>query len=181
MRQLIVLILLSLFASCSSDNAFLIDKNKVGVLTDKTLITEVESLFENYTLEGLNPDPSSKYISADVEVFNEAGELVMVIEPTTRDDDAKIKSVKIFDNQYKTKNGLNANSSFEAIEKNYTISSIQTTISEVIVSIEEIDAFVTIKKTELPSELQFDMEKTIKATQIPSDAKIKGFWVNFEQ
>lgn len=181
MRYLLSLIILALFMSCSSENPFLIEKNKVGLLTNELFISEIEEVLENHDIKGLNQDPKKPYISGDIEVFNEEGELVLVIESTSRNDDAKIKSIRILGDQYKTKNGLSLQSTFEVIEKNYTISSIQSTISEIIVSIEEVDAFVTIRKTELPSELQFEMEEKVKPTQIPSDAKLKGFWVNFEQ
>lgn len=181
MRYLLSFVLVAVLISCSSENPYLIDKNKVGNLTHEVLISELEGIFEDYEIKGLNPDPSARYIAGDVEVFNPEGELVLVIEPTTSNDDAKIKSVRVLSEQYKTKHGLNTASTFEVIEKNYSISSIQSTISEIIVSIEEIDAFVTIRKTELPTELQFEMEEEIKSTQIPSKAKLKGFWVNFEQ
>lgn len=180
MRYLVSLIIFALFISCSTENPYLIDKNQVGNLTNETLISEIEGILESYEIKGLNPDPKTKYITGDVKVFNEADELVLLIEPTSTNDDAKIKSIRVLSKQYKTKHGLNIDSTFEVIEKNYSISSIQSTISEIIVSLEEIDAFVTIRKTELPSELQFEMEEKVKPTQIPSQAKLKGFWVNFE-
>ncbi|GEM_PF-3029505 len=182
MRYLLGFIVLTLFLSCSTENPYLIEKNRVGLLTNEILISEIEGLLENHEVKGLNTNNTkAKYIPGDVELFDEEGELILLIEPTSKNDDAKIKSIKVLSEKFATKQGLNTASTFEVIEKNYTISSIQSTITEIIVSIEELDAFVTIKKTQLPSELQFEMEEEVKATQIPSEAKLKGFWINFEQ
>ena len=49
----------------------------------------------------------------------------------------------------------------------------------VIVTIKDIDAFVTINKKQLPEALRTGSDIEIKASQIPDEAKIQHLWMNF--
>ena len=75
--------------------------------------------------------------------------------------------------------GLNPESTFADIKNNYTISGIQNTLSNVVISVDDINGFFTIDKKELPSELRLDMNKKIDALNIPDTAKIKYFMIGW--
>ena len=48
-----------------------------------------------------------------------------------------------------------------------------------IVTINEINAYVTIDKNELPSELRFDMNAKVEAIHIPDEAEIKDLFLQW--
>jgi hypothetical protein len=47
------------------------------------------------------------------------------------------------------------------------------------VSVDEINAYFTIDKNELPEDLRYDMNKKIEAISIPPTAKIKDFFIQW--
>ena len=92
---------------------------------------------------------------------------------------AVIKTVKVLNENYYTKEGVNTASTFKDIRDNYKIAKIQNSIKSVIVSTKDINAFFVIDKEELPAELRFDMSLNIEALQIPGEAKIKNFFLQW--
>ena len=82
--------------------------------------------------------------------------------------------------RFKTAKGLNTKSTFKSIKDNYKISSIQNTLRNIMISVNEMNVFFTIDKNELPSELRFDMNLKIEEVQIPDEAKIKGFFMQWQ-
>ena len=83
------------------------------------------------------------------------------------------------DKRYKTKKGLDKICDFSCISKNYNISSIQNTLRNLIISVDEINAYFTIDKKELPENLRYDMTTKIEAVSIPKKAKIKDFFIQW--
>ena len=105
---------------------------------------------------------------------------MLVLTPSQAlDSTATIKTVRVIDNRYKTSKGLNPASTFKDIKDNYKISSIQNTLKNLIVSVDEENIYFTIEKTELPAEMRYDMNLKIEAIQIPEKAKIKNFMINW--
>ncbi len=84
------------------------------------------------------------------------------------------------DPRFKTEKGFNSKGVFKDLKDNYTISRITNTLSVAMISIDEINAYVAINKKELPKELLFDTKSKIEAVQIPDEAKIKYFFLDWE-
>ena len=53
-------------------------------------------------------------------------------------------------------------------------------INSVVVAVDDINASFTIDKKELPANLRFDMNLKFEATHIPDEAKIKYFFVSWD-
>lgn len=174
-------ILLFLIASCAkSEDLNLISKQNIGLLTDSTQVKDLETVFAN--------DSISKYIRgsefsgpiSDIEVYDKNGVKLLVLNPKRNSDSTStIKTVQISSERFRTEKGLNIKSTFKDINDNYKISSIQNTLRNIVISVNEINAFFTIDKMELPAELRFDMSIKIEAIQIPDDAKIAGFYIQW--
>ena len=75
--------------------------------------------------------------------------------------------------------GLNTLSTFGDINTKYQISSIQNTLRSLIISVDEINAYFTLNKTELPEEMRYNMNSKIEAISIPETAKIKDFYLQW--
>jgi len=83
------------------------------------------------------------------------------------------------DERFKNKDGLNRLSTFGDLNSKYTISSIQNTLRSLIISVDEINAYFTLNKTELPEEMRYNMNQKIEAISIPETAKIKDFYIQW--
>ena len=181
-HYLFLAILLGLFVACDkTTDPFLITTNSAGLLTDSTMIRELKTVFIN--------DSLSKFIGGDeftgntntISVYEkESGALLLELDPNTALDSlSTIRTVRIMDPRFKNQDGINTLSTFGDLNSNYSISSVQNTLRSLIISVDEINAYFTISKKELPEEMRYNMNKKIEAISIPESAKIKDFYLQW--
>lgn len=178
---LIALALIGL-VSCSDSkkDTFLLAKNQVGLIHSNTQLHEIDALFENDSVVKMDLEDRFRTSVQDIEIFNVNGEKLLVLEPRkAKDSTTTIKQIQVVSPEFKTDKGVGPNSTFKDIYQNYEIGKIQNTFMSVLISIKDIDAFVTINKKQLPEELRTGSDIEIRASQIPDDAKIQHFWMNF--
>ena len=172
---------LILVNSCSKpQDPFEISKQNVGFLNDSTLVADLKTVFPNDSI--INPIDGDDFAgsSSDIIVFEKGGKQLLVLSPAqSLDETSTIRTVRVIDERFKTEKGLNSKSTFKDIKDNYNISGIENTLGSVIVSVDEINAYFTIDRSELPSELRFDLDTKIEAIQIPETAKIKNFFIQW--
>ncbi len=172
----IVVFFLAISACEEEKNPHLITKQSIGFLTDSTTVKDLKTIFQNDSIvKFVGGDEFTGAIN-DIDVYSKNGELLLTLTPSEAlDSTSTIKTVTIKDARYKTAKGINASSTFGELQQQYKISSIQNTLKNVVVMVNEINAFIAIDKKELPANLQYDMRLKIDAVQIPDDAKIKNF------
>jgi len=179
-KALIFLGLCAAMVSCTSDeeNPFLITPTQVGPLKKEVKINQLDSIFQNDSIVRQTSGPDDFRSTDEIKIFGEDGAALMSLEPLQEfDSTSTIGYIRILDARYETKNGLNVNSTFKDIMENYTISRIENTINSAVVFLDEINAYITIDKTQLPSNLRYDTDSKIMASQIPGNAKIKYFMI----
>lgn len=175
----ILIILISFFSSCKKEiDPFLISKQNIGLLNDSTQVKDLESVFTNDSIvKSVSGDEFIGNVN-DIEIYEKGGKQLLILTPSqSLDSTSTIKNIRVLDNRYKTEKGLTPNSTFKTIKDNYKISNIQNTLRSIIVSVNEINAYFTIDKDELPANMRYDMDLKIEAIQIPDDAKIKNFYL----
>ncbi len=181
-NYLFIGLLLGLFVACETKaDPFAIRKHSIGLLTDSTKVNALKVVFSN--------DSISKYIGGDeftgstntISIFEKGtGKLLLELDPNyALDSLSTIRTVRIMDERFKNKDGLNTRSTFGDINSKYTISSIQNTLRSLIISVDEINVYFTLNKTELPEEMRYDMTQKIEAISIPETAKIKDFYIQW--
>jgi hypothetical protein len=181
-NYLFIGLLLGLLAACETKtDSFAITKNSIGLLTDSTKVNALKVVFIN--------DSISKYIGGDeftgstntISIFEKGtGKLLLELDPNyALDSVSTIRTVRIMDERFKNKDGLNRLSTFGDLNSKYTISSIQNTLRSLIISVDEINAYFTLNKTELPEEMRYNMNQKIEAISIPETAKIKDFYIQW--
>jgi hypothetical protein len=175
-------LLLGLLVACETkSDPFAITKHSIGMLTDSTAVKDLKSVFAN--------DSISKFIGGDeftgsintISVFEKGtGKLLLELDPNyALDSLSTIQTVRVMDARFKTKDGLNTLSTFGDINSKYSISSIQNTLRNLIVSVDEINVYFTLSKMELPEEMRYNMNQKIEAVSIPGTAKIKDFYIQW--
>ncbi|MCX7552000.1 hypothetical protein [Xanthomarina sp. F2636L] len=170
-----------LFVGCKKEqNPFQISKHHIGLLTDSTQVKELKSIFANDSVVERRLDNEFTFNRTDIDIFDKQGNKLLTLTPkVVQDSTSTLETIKILDARFKTDKGISTLSTFADIEKNYKISSIQNTLKNIVVFVNEINAFFTIAKSELPGELQFDTSAKIEAVQIPGKAKIKYFMIGW--
>ena len=127
--QILILLTVTIFFSCSNSEKFSIEKGKVGYLNSSTLINELSDIFKNDSIvsnlsEGALGD---NYFQDDDEylIYNKNGKHLLTIVPKEQlDSSSSIKSIQVFDDRFITKSGLNIRATFSDIRANNTIDKI---------------------------------------------------------
>ena len=171
-----------LFIQCKEEiNPFLISNDSVGALTRGMTIKEIDSIFAQDSIVKLYAQNEELPTQGEVEIYDKNGTKLVSISPVTNNDpDALISNFQFFDPRYKTDKGLNLSSTFKDIKANYKISNIETTISTVVIFIEDNDLFINIDKNELPENFRYNPNLVIDVTNIPDEAKIKYFMLSWK-
>ncbi|HIP48187.1 MAG TPA: hypothetical protein EYG92_04375 [Lutibacter sp.] len=171
--------------SCTDDSNFIIEKGRVGELTKETKIEELATIFKKDSLVvtlsevTVEQDKKNKYFSDDDEytVFSKEGKKLLTIIPIKQHDSlSTIKSVEIFSDKYKTKEGVSLYSPFKDIRLAYSID-ITNTLLSAHVDIDKLNATMSIDKKEIGIN-EFNRESII-VDQIPDLAQINHFTIWF--
>ncbi|MGY0426025.1 MAG: hypothetical protein ACWIPI_04235 [Polaribacter sp.] len=167
---------------CSGKNNFKIEKGRVGQLTAKTTMQDLDKIFKNDSIvknlsEGALGDNYFQDDDAYI-IYEKGGKHLLTITPKEQlDSVSTIKSVEIYDARFKTDTGLNLNSSFSEINANNNINRIESTISSATLFIDDYNVTIAIDKEELGLK-NFNSQK-VSLDQIPDLAKMKSFIVWF--
>lgn len=164
-----------------AENPFLISSNKIGPLTHQTKVGQLDSIFKNDSV--VTRSKNEKFLSSsnEIEIYEKGGEKLLILEASSSDPDATIKSIQVIDKRFQTPAGLTSNGYFKDIKDHYNISKINNTLSAAVIFVDSIQAYLTIDKKELPAEFKFNTSTPIKASNIPDSARIKNFWVSWDQ
>ena len=183
LKKIIAIVSVTLiFIQCKEEiNPFLISNDSVGALTRGMTIKEIDSIFAQDSIVKLYAQNEELPTQGEVEIYEKNGTKLVSISPVTNNDpDALISNFQFFDPRYKTDKGLNLSSTFKDIKANYKISNIETTISTVVIFIEDNDLFINIDKNELPENFRYNPNLVIDVTNIPDEAKIKYFMLSWK-
>ena len=171
-----------LFIQCGTDK-FDIAKGKVGEITTKTTVQDLDKIFAKDSIvkilsEGTKGD---NYFQDDDEylVYEKGGKHLLTIVPKEQlDSSSTIKSIQIFDDRFKTESNLSLISTFEEINANNKISKVETSLSSATLFIDDLNATIAIDKEELGLKgLGF---QKVSLEQIPDLARMKSFVIWFE-
>lgn len=183
LKKIIAIVSVTLiFIQCKEEiNPFLISNDSVGALTRGMTIKEIDSIFAQDSIVKLYAQNEELPTQGEVEIYKKNGTKLVSISPVTNNDpDALISNFQFFDPSYKTDKGLNLSSTFKDIKANYKISNIETTISTVVIFLEDNDLFINIDKNELPENFRYNPNLVIDITNIPDEAKIKYFMLSWK-
>ncbi|OSY89552.1 hypothetical protein WH52_02665 [Tenacibaculum holothuriorum] len=180
-KAILVGLMSVLFVQCGKSK-YDIAKGKIGQLTTKTTVQDFDKIFENDSVVKVLSEGAkgNSYFQEDDKylIYEKGGKHLLTIVPKEQlDSTSTIKSVEVFDDRFKTKSGLNINSTFEEINANNKIDKVETSFTSATLFIDELNATVTIDKEDLGLK-EFSTQK-VSLEQIPDLAKIKSFTVWF--
>ena len=170
-----------LFTSCKKEqNPFEISKQNIGFLTDSTQIKDLKSIYVNDSIVRFIGGDEFTGTVNNVDIFEKGGKKLLTLSPKQAlDSTATIASIHIFDERYKTDKNISVLSTFKDIKNKYQNLRIINSINSIVVAVDEINAAFTIDKKELPANLRFDMDLKFEVTHIPDEAKLKYFFIHW--
>ncbi|MEW7280029.1 hypothetical protein ABW636_15655 [Aquimarina sp. 2201CG1-2-11] len=179
----VVLFVLLVLTSCQKEekqDPFKISTNRIGALTNKIKVRQLDSLFANDSISKTRTGNQFLKNIKEIEVYEKGGAKLLILEAYDETDpNSKIASIQIIDPRYKTDLGLSTESLFKDITDHYTVSKINNTLSTVVVFVDSIQAYFAIDKKELSQEFQHSTDIKITTKDIPNSAKIKHFWIDW--
>jgi hypothetical protein len=180
MKKYLLVTLTIISAGCST-NEYKIEKGKVGKLNKEIKVQQLDSIFRNDSIVKRIGEGDYMFSGDDKYlIFDTNKNHLLTITPRNQHDKSEtIETIEIVSDLYKTNKGVNTKSNFEMIKKNHKINSIQNTINNLIIYVDDIDAYFIIDKKNLPIDLRLGTEKTIKTINIPPDSKIKRFMIGW--
>ena len=178
-------LVLFLLIQCSTKNdQFLIEKGRVGLLTKETMIKDLNSICEKDSIIALlyaDKEIDKKLFSVENDeylIYSNTGKILLEIVPTNLNDPSSgIKSIQIFDNNYKTSKGISLQSTYKDINENYKVNKVETTLTSATLFIDELNATISVDKKDLG--LNGFSRAEVTVDQIPDSAKIKYFTIWF--
>ncbi|WP_025742708.1 hypothetical protein [Aquimarina pacifica] len=181
--SIILFVLISIY-SCNKEvkqDPFEIGINEVGLLTHETRVRDLDSIFANDSIVKRIGEEQLISASNEIEIYEKGGAKLLVLEAHEESDPSStIENIQIIDPRYKTASGLSSTSVFKDIKEYYTISKINNTLSTAVIFVDSIQAYFTISKKELPAKFQTSTDAKITDTDIPDSAKIKHFWIHWD-
>ena len=171
-----------LLISCQKDknDPFLISGSAIGPLTNDIKVHQLDSLFREDSVV-MAKGTGMFNNGNEIFIYDKKGTKLLRLDPVQDfDSTSTIGNIQIFDPRFKTKEGFGAESTFKDIVANYHISRIENTLNAIVVFIDELNAYVTIDKRELPPELFENPDKKIDASEIPPTAEITYFWIGWQ-
>lgn len=185
-RFIYSIIIFSIIAiSCQKEekqNPFEITFNRIGNLTNEIQVNQLDSIFANDSIA--KKTIGNQYVSEsnEIEIYDKKGARLLVLEAKKQSDPTStIQNIQVIDSRYATPSGLSSGSVFKDIKDHYKISKINNTLSTAVIFVDSIQAYFTIDKTQLPREFQYTTDIKIEATKIPDSAKIKHFWISWNE
>lgn len=181
-KSVLILCISVVFIQCGKDK-YTVSKGKVGQITTKTTIKELDKIFENDSIvKVLSEGAKGNYYFQDddkYQIYEKGGKHLLTIIPKEQlDSTSTIKSIEIFDERFTTENGLNVNTRFNDIKINNRISKLEPSLYSVTLFIDDLNATLTIDNEELGLKKANNI-KRVSIEQIPDLAKTKSFIVWF--
>lgn len=178
MKKILIIVISFFLISCqTTDDQHLITSESVGLISKSTTVNELSKLYPNDSLDKLQLDNNLSSIKTKYVLYSKEGDKLLELEPESSADTSKIAQIEVISPKFKTNKGLNTNSNFKEVYDNYTISSIQKTLVNVIINLKKEGIYLALDNENLPDDIKYDDEAVVKSNQIPDDAPIKYFWV----
>ncbi len=180
LRILLVFLLIFMVYSCqkdTTDQQFLIAKDRIGNLTKGAKINQLDSIFAGDSV--VNKNNTKEFSNGnEIIIYQKGGrELLRLYPAKSFDSTSTISEVEVIDTIYKTAEGLGRGSNFEVIKENYNISRIENTLGTAMVFIDELNIHLDIDKKEISEPKGMGVK--LKSSQIKNKAKVKYLWLDW--
>lgn len=153
---------------------FHISENRVGIFSKGMTISDVYNTIPKDQIKkkvGYGEFADDTFY--DYEIYDSNGEKILILTPKqSGNTNSKINRILILDNRFQTTEKIGLNSTFGDLAKYYSTNKISPDMEHIVLDVNHINAWFTIKKTELQD--GWWNEKGIDESKIPNTAKFDG-------
>lgn len=153
---------------------FHISENRIGIFSKGMTISDVYNTIPKKQIKktvGYSEFADDTY--DDYEIYDSSGKKILVLTPRQNGNtNSKINRISILDKRFKTTEGIGLNSTFGELSKYYPTDKISPDMKHIVLDVEHINAWFSIKKTELLD--GWWNGSGIDKTKIPDHAKFDG-------
>jgi len=153
---------------------FHISENRVGIFSKGMTISDVyNTIPKDQIKKKVGYGEFADDTFDDYEIYDSNGEKLLILTPKqSGNTNSKINRVLILDNRFQTTEKIGLNSTFGDLAKYYPTDKISPDMEHIVLDVNHINAWFTIKKTELQD--GWWNGKGIDKTKIPNTAKFDG-------
>jgi hypothetical protein len=156
---------------------FHISENRVGIFSKGMTISDVYNTIPKEKIKkkvGYGEFADDTY--DDYEIYDSNEKKILILTPKQNGNtNSKINRISILDNRFKTTEKIGLNSTFGDLQKYYSTDKISPDMEHIVLDVEHINAWFSIKKTELQD--GWWNGKGIDKSKIPNTAKFDGITV----
>lgn len=158
-------------------DSFLITENSVGIFKRGMTINEVIEIIPEKQIKkkiGFGEFQDDTY--DDYEIYDSKNTHLLTITPKIQYDlNSTINRVKIVDSRFKTESGIGIESTYDELLHEFEISDYSPDIEHIVLNVQQLNVWLSIKKTELNQEWWNEKTKKIDISKIPGDAQFDSF------
>ncbi len=158
-------------------DSFLITENSVGIFNKGMTISKVIQLIPEKQIKkkiGYGEFEEDTY--DDYEIYDEYNRHLVTLTPLIQNNlNSTINRILIIDHRFKTESGISVNSTYSELLKLFKVSDYSPDIKHVVLSVGQLGAWFSIRKTELEQGWWNEESKKINKSKIPSDSHFDSF------
>ncbi len=159
---------------------FQISENRVGIFSKGMTILDIYNTIPKEQIKkkvGYGEFADDTY--DDYEIYDSNGKKILIItSKQSGNTNSKINRVSILDNRFKTTEKIGLNSTYGDLTKYYSTNKISPDMEHIVLDVNHINAWFSIKKTELQE--GWWNGSGIDKTKIPNKAKFDGITIWWE-
>ena len=185
MKKTIILLISTLMFSCShgqkSIDNFLVTNKGVGIFDKGMTVNDVLKLVGNDQIKKVVDLDDYENAYDDYQYFDSNKNHLLTLTPEYQDDKkSKINRILIKDKRYKTNKKIGLSSTYADLKGNYQITDYSPDLEHIVLTVDELNAWFSISKSQLLENWWVDNSKTIDISKIPDNATFDSFviWWN---
>lgn len=158
---------------------FHISENRIGIFSKGMTISDVyKTIPKNQIKKTVGYGEFADDTYDDYEIYDSNGKKILILTPEQNGNiNSRVNRISILDKRFKTTEKIGLSSTFGDLSKYYSINNISPDMKHIILSINHINAWFSIKKTELKD--GWWNGRGIDKSKIPSDAKFDGLTIRW--
>jgi len=156
---------------------FHISENRVGIFSKGMTISDVyNTIPKDQIKKKVGYGEFADDTFDDYEIYDSNGKKILILTPEqSGNTNSKINRVSILDSRFKTTEKIGLKSTFGDLAKYYSTDNISPDMEQIVIDVNHINAWFSIKKTELKD--GWWNGKGIDKSKIPSNAKFDGITI----
>ena len=184
-RKTLILFISTLLFSCSygqkSTDDFLVTDTNVGIFYEGMTVNDVLKLVMDNQIKKVVDFDDYENPYDDYQYFDSNKNHLLILTPEYQDDKkSKINRILIKDERYKTNKNIGLSSTYADLKEHYQITDYSPDLEQIVLTIDELNAWFSISKSQLSENWWNDNTKTIDISKIPDNATFDSFviWWN---